>query len=426
MEKKQNRTLGAFEKTFWLLDQIDSKDFALAAEIEGTAAIAKWEMAIKAAQHRHPNLSVRIVMDEMSRPVIEQTENLEIPFRVVEANAAYSWEKEVESELSQRFDTSKGPLIRIVLIQKPKDTVLIVAANHTLADGTSVSYLIRDLLAAVTGSQLENYQVQLSNDQTLGLPEDAPVQVVDSIQTMGVASRIVRPLVSSLRVSPQKTARIIERARAERTTVHGAICAAVVLAGRKMRVEWSDVKMELISPICTRAALNLDENFGLNITTHPVFFENEQALTFWELARLAKKGLEGTFSKEHVRNYLGFFRELTFGHNDISKMIEILKGAFNHQIMVTNLVKVRYGTDFGSLKLKSLYGPMVRSGKGMEQTIGAVSTNGSLALTNTSDTPILGLLEEIEYMLTQACKVELKNLNIAEQTQQMDKSCPLH
>jgi len=28
-------TLADFEKTFWLLDQIDSKDFALAAEMEG-------------------------------------------------------------------------------------------------------------------------------------------------------------------------------------------------------------------------------------------------------------------------------------------------------------------------------------------------------------------------------------------------------
>ena len=35
MKNHQNRTLGAFEKTFWLLDQIDSKDFVIAGEIEG-------------------------------------------------------------------------------------------------------------------------------------------------------------------------------------------------------------------------------------------------------------------------------------------------------------------------------------------------------------------------------------------------------
>lgn len=290
-------------------------------------------------------------------------------------------------------------------MQKPQTTVLIVAANHTLADGTSVSYLIRDLLAAVSGTELKKFEFQLSNDQTLGLPEDMPAQTVTDKFELGISDRIVHPKVSSLRLNIEKTNRIIEKARAENTTVHGAICAAVVIAGRKMRVAWSDVKMELISPICTRGVLGLDDNFGLNITTHPVFFENEQDLSFWELARLAKAGLDGTFTEAHVRNYLGFFRDLTFGHNNIGQMLEILKGAFNHQIMVTNLVKVKYDTDFGALKLKSLYGPMVRSGKGMEQTIGAVSTNGSLGLTNTSDSPIDGFLEEIEYILNHACKV---------------------
>lgn len=405
MKKKQNRTLGAFEKTFWLLDQIDSKDFALAAEIGGTAAVEKWERAIKEVQLRHPNLSVRIVMDELSRPVIQHVDNLVIPFRVVNTHQGYLWEQEVERELSQRFDTAEGPLIRIVLVQKPQTTVLIVAANHTLADGTSVSYLIRDLLAAVSGTELKKFEFQLSNDQTLGLPEDMPAQTVTDKFELGISDRLVHPKVSSLRLNIEKTNRIIEKARAENTTVHGAICAAVVIAGRKMRVAWSDVKMELISPICTRGVLGLDDNFGLNITTHPVFFENEQDLSFWELARLAKAGLDGTFTEAHVRNYLGFFRDLTFGHNNIGQMLEILKGAFNHQIMVTNLVKVKYDTDFGALKLKSLYGPMVRSGKGMEQTIGAVSTNGSLGLTNTSDSPIDGFLEEIEYILNHACKV---------------------
>lgn len=72
--------------------------------------------------------------------------------------------------------------------------------------------------------------------------------------------------------------------------------------------------------------------------------------------------------------------------------------------MVTNLVKVKYETDFGKLKLKSMYGPMVRSGKGMEQTIGAITSNEQLCLTNTSDNPITGLLKEMQNILEEACK----------------------
>lgn len=404
MKRQQHRTLGAFEKTFWLLDQIDSKDFCLAADIWGTRPLDEWRKAIDAAQQRHPNLSVRVVLDELGRPALKQVENLLIPLRIVHEEQDFRWEQEVEKELSERFDTAEGPLLRVVLVQKPDSTVLILAANHTVADGTSLSYLTRDILMALTGKELDLLEPQVSNDQTLGLPEDLPSRTVEQVHMPNVKMDVVKPLISSHRFSESTTQHILERARQENTSVHGAICAAVLVASRKLRPEWERTRMELVSPICTRAALNLDDNFGLNITTQSVFFENQPYLTFWDLARLAKAGLAGTSSMEYTTGYLSFFRDIVFGHNDMQQMLDALKQAFNHHLMVTNLVRVKYKTDFGPLKLQALYGPMVRSGKGMEQTIGVVTTNGSLCLTNTSDTPIPGLLVEMEQVLEIACK----------------------
>ena len=403
MTKHQNRTLGAFEKTFWLLDQIDSKDFALAAEVEGRESTDEWRKAVNLVQKRHPNLTARIGIDEFKRPYIEHVDSLVIPLKVIEIDDDFKWEEVVEMELATRFNTQEGPLFRVIVLQKPKDTVLILAANHTLADGSSLMYLFRDLLEAVTGKIPRELAPQKSNDETLGLSEDTPIRDNENSAYEFKKLDAVYPKVESIKFSSRQTSQILERARLEQTTVHGAICAAVVIAGRKLRKEWDDKKIELISPICTRKALQLDDNCGLNITTHPVYFEIEEKLSFWDIARFAKSGLNGTETKEHVENYLGFFRSLTFNSADIQKMVDILKEAFNHQIMVTNLVKVKYNTDFGKLKLKSIYGPMVRSGKGMEQTIGAVSTNGHLCLTNTSDTPITGLLAEMQTLLAEAC-----------------------
>ncbi|MRX41018.1 condensation protein [Flavobacterium sp. LC2016-23] len=404
MTKHQNRTLGAFEKTFWLLDQIDSKDFALAAEVEGRESGAAWRLAVNQVQKRHPNLSVRIRMDEFKRPFIEHVDSLVIPLKVIEIDNGFKWEQVVEKELAVRFNTEEGPLFRVIVLQKPHDTVLVLAANHTLADGSSLMYLFRDLLEAVTGQIPQVLAPQKSNDETLGFPEDTAVTDNEILGYVFKKPTVVSPKVESIKFSSQQTLQIIERSRLEQTTVHGAICAAVVIAGRKLRKEWDDKKIELISPICTRKVLQLDDNCGLNITTHPVYFEPEEKQSFWDTARLAKSGLNGTETKEHVENYLGFFRTLTFNSTDIQKMVDTLKEAFNHQIMVTNLVKVKYKTDFGKLKLKSVYGPMVRSGKGLEQTIGAISTNGHLCLTNTSDTPIAGLLEEMQTIMGEACK----------------------
>jgi len=424
MKRQQNRTLGAFEKTFWLLDQIDPKDFALAADISGTQPVEKWRKAIDMVQKRHPNLSVRVALDELSRPVLQHVENMIIPLRVVHARQDYRWEQEVEKELSTRFNTQEGLLLRVVLVQKPESTVLILAANHTVSDGTSLKFLVRDILLAVTGKELAPMAPQISNDETLGLPEDLPAQTIGQQPELKMKTELVSPLVSSHRFSENLTRNISERARQENTTVHGAICAAVLLVSRKMRPEWDETKMELVSPICTRGALNLDDNFGLNITTQSVFFD-QQHLSFWDLARLAKTGLEGTNSAEYVTGYLSFFRNIVFGHNDVQRMIDALKQAFNHHIMVTNLVKVKYDTDFGSLKLEALYGPMVRSGKGMEQTIGALTSNGLLCLTNTSDTPIPNLLLEMEKILKEACQENTETGVVSGIDGRTAKSCSL-
>lgn len=405
MKKHQNRTLGAFEKTFWLLDQIDSKDFALAAEIEGIKPLEAWRQAIAMVQLRHPNLSVKIELDQFSRPVLKHDDSINIPLRVLNVADNYRWEQEVEKELAERFNTATGPLLRAVLIQKPENTVLVLAGHHAVADGTSFTYLFRDILNAVTGQELQPMNPQPSNDATLGLPEDVVTAGSDHVINLEMNTKVVAPKVSSIRLDEATTSRLIEKAREEETTVHGAICAAVLFAVRSIRTQWSDRKIELISPICARGPLKLDDNYGLNITTHAVYFEGEQQLKFWEVARQAKAGLAGTDTEEHVKNYLNFFRGIAFNSNDIQKMIDILKNAFNHEIMVTNLGKLKYDTDFGKLKIKAVYGPMVRSGKGQEQTVGALTSNGVLCLTNTSDNPIEGLLNAVVKTLQQACEI---------------------
>jgi NRPS condensation-like uncharacterized protein len=415
MKKQQNRTLGEFEKTFWLLDQIDSKDFVLAAEIDGTKSATAWQQAIAKVHERHPNLSVRITQDQFSRPVLEHVEQMRIPLRVLNVDENYRWEQEVEKELSIRFNTAEAPLLRAVLIQKPATTVLILAGHHAVADGTSISYLFRDILTAVTGKDLFQMNPQPSNDETLGLPKDTVIAGSNKRFELSNQFKTVTPKVSSIKLSKEFTHKLIDKARKENTTVHGAICAAVLILARKMRPEWADKKIEMISPICSRRPLGLDDNYGLNITTHAVYFESEQQLSFWDVARMAKAGLAGTDTEGHVKNYIKFFRGITFNSADLKLMIDILKNAFNHEIMVTNLGKVKYDTDFGKLKLKAIYGPMVRSGKGKEQTIGVITSNDSLTLTNTSDNPIDSLLDKMAQTISEACEesteVTVKMLN---------------
>ncbi|RFM29026.1 phthiocerol/phthiodiolone dimycocerosyl transferase family protein [Deminuibacter soli] len=404
MNTHQHRTLGAFEKAFWLLDQVDSKDFALAAEVEGTATAGEWQAAVNALQQRHPNLCVRITVDAYNRPVFTPVPGKAIPFRVVDAAEHYRWEQEVETELATRFNTAEGPLLRAVIVRKPAGTVIILVSHHAIADGTSLAYLMRDVLQAVTGKTLSAMPAAVSNDELLGMPEDSVGDIAKQALVFETPVAVV-PHVDKIQLSQQLTEKLVKRSREEATTVHGALCAAVLMAGRKLDNTWKDERIEMISPVCARRALKIGDECNLNITTHPVYFEPGQVMSFWELARFAKAGLEGVRSVEHVRGYLNFFRELTFNGKDIATMLEPMKAAFNHQVMITNLGRIKYDTDFGAMQLKALWGPMVLSGKGKEQTIGANASNGSICLTNTSQTPLPSLFKLVEQLLEVACDV---------------------
>ena len=51
--------------------------------------------------------------------------------------------QEVEKELAVRFNTSEGPLLRAVLVQKPTTTILILAGHHAIAYGTCIELACR-------------------------------------------------------------------------------------------------------------------------------------------------------------------------------------------------------------------------------------------------------------------------------------------
>ncbi len=69
-----------------------------------------------------------------------------IPLRVIERPREGHWCLEVQEELKRPFSRSIGPLIRVVFLQSPNISELIVTFDHCLGDGLSGANLIRDIL----------------------------------------------------------------------------------------------------------------------------------------------------------------------------------------------------------------------------------------------------------------------------------------
>lgn len=278
------------------------------------------------------------------------------------------------------FDSSQAPLIRAVLVQGVRDTAFILVAHHSIADGLSLAYTIRDTLSALCGEPLEPLafvpaleEILDANDETAALAQtdglaDAPAGQPSRFRPFGGA----RPEVKGLRLSAALTANLRERARQEGTTVHGALCGALVIAGREAFPNWREGALRIVSPINIRSLLDADENCGLFISAAVSNICGE-AGAFWELARNAKAGIVGETTRDNVAALLRTIGKTIGQGADMATAADFLASAFGQEAAVTNLGELPFESQFGSLKLEPICGPAAVIGFEGAQTIGAAA-----------------------------------------------------
>lgn len=143
-----HRQLGTDERIIWSHDQVRPLHFVMTANIIGTLHLSGIEQALVKVQQRHPLLNVRIELERAEIPWFGiQTGT--IPIRLVERYNSQQWQQEVERELANPFDWHQAPLIRIVLVRGDNASDLIISCHHSIGDGMSVVFLLRDILQAL-------------------------------------------------------------------------------------------------------------------------------------------------------------------------------------------------------------------------------------------------------------------------------------
>jgi len=397
---------------FWLIDQNRSVHFAVTAQIAGKATPDDWRQALDRVQGRHPILSVCIDGSPGSVPRFRQVEAAPIPLRIVEENPKTSWEEEVGEELATPFDPSRAPLIRAVLIQGSQNTAFTLVAHHSIADGLSVAYAIRDTLSALSGALLEPLPLSPSQEEILAACA-APVALACAPPEQGHLPAgnqgtyrpldHARPTVKGLRLARALTASLRDRARQEGTTVHGALCAALAIAGRKVSADWREIPLRIASPISTRQTLEVGESCGVFLGAAIGVFDR-QAAGFWEVARDAKTAVAHGQTRDGVAALLSAFEQVVGNGAEIPAAAAFIATVFAHEAILTNLGAPTFDSRFGPLKLEAMWGPAVLLGIEGEQTIGVATINGSICLTHTGYAPPEGLLEMMRNVLIEACQ----------------------
>jgi len=405
------RPLGAFEQLLWLLDQNSPRHFVLAAQIEGPTTIKGWRNALDLVQRRHPFLSVCIETDPT--PYFRQESGASIPLRVVEGkDPTLGWESEIARELSQSFNARQAPLLRAVVLHEAERAVYILAAHHSIADGLSLSFVIRDTLQALVGIRLDSLPVIAKTEEILGITacpanQAAPSQESDSMPPGKPA--IYRkddgslPRVRGLRLAPELTSKLREKAREKGTTVHGALCSAVALAFRQIRSESSEDPIRIWSPIDMRKLLGVGEDCAVLAGSTILSADPQGLAAFWDVARRATTNLAAARTLDRTVAFTNTLYQAVLNGLDVQTAAQIMASKFAYEICLTNLGNLRYDTSFGGLRLEAIWGPVVFAGFEGAQTIGVTTTNGTLCLVHASYTPAQSLLELTKQLLVSAC-----------------------
>jgi Condensation domain len=395
------RPLGAFEELYCLFDQDFPINGALAARITGYTSVQHWRDALDAVQRRHPLLSACIDTIFNRVPHFRRVAGQRVPLRVITSPEA-QWQQVIAEEVNAPFTPSQAPLFRAVLLHQETHCTFILSSHHAVCDGSSRIFLLRDILLALSGHALESLPLAPSREDLFGAQQRTSTE--PGLPSL-TAQRPPMPRVEGIKLTAEETTVLQRRAREEGVTIHAAISAALTIAGRALDQSWRNNQLRIMSPAEIRDLLGLKDQCMISLGGGEISIDPGDSMMFWDLARVAKEGLSGVKSTENISRMIDLQSSVVGSNLTVEQASQLKRNAFNAQVMFSNLGRIPFDSTFGPLKLETLWAPVALRGIEGEQTLGAVTVNGSLHLTHTSPAPIPGWLAGIEAELRKACRM---------------------
>jgi hypothetical protein len=288
------------------------------------------------------------------------------------------------------------------LLLQETHCIFILSSHHAVCDGYSRILLLRDILLALSGNALGALPLTPSCETLFGARQRTSTE--PGLPSFA-AQRPRLPYVEGLKLTPEQTQALLGRTRKEGVTIHAALSAALTIAGRANDESWRNNPLRIMSPAEIRDILGLNDQCMVSFGGGEIAIAPSVSATFWDLARLAKHGLSSVKSPENISKMIDLQSTAASTNLTVEQASQLKRNAFNAQVMLSNLGRLPFDGAFGPLRLETLWAPVALRGIEGEQTLGAVTVNGSLHLTHTSPAPIPGLLTGMEDVLRKACAI---------------------
>lgn len=401
------RKLGAIERFFWLNDKNRSNHFSIAGEIKGHLSSNMLRACLRDLAPNLGHAAGRIIEDAYGDARFSRSFE-QVDLRVVDRTTS-DIAGVLAEELSKPFITHRGPLLRCVILEDQSRTTLILTAHHAVADGLSLTLLLRDILMSASGQKVGRSSVGpcLEDRVVPALPVGEQPQNNDvPPQRPAAAYRddSAFPHVEILGLSELETLALLTAARANGTTIQTALSAAVCKVSSHRLTPADGGSLRILTPLDTRKRLlNGSEDLGVFVAGSVVSDPGE-SFDPWDRARgfdaalTPLKDASGTIAAVEA---LGGAMD---GIKTVEEASAFFAMALGSELMITNLGNLDIPTQYGNLVLERVWGPAVTVGFAQEQSIGVTALGGSISLVHTSFAPVEGLLAEVRQELGLMCQ----------------------
>lgn len=380
------RILSPVEEGFEAFNQIASSlNVVTLSKVKGSISKEALEQALKIVEKRHPQLQCRIDGPTGMLGFSKKVET-SCPLQIVDATDNETWQEVTLNELNQSLNSSQS-LWRITLIDHPDHDVshLITTTHHAISDGLSTISLHSEILnycGAIQGgialpahistlpflpspeamfpNRFKGYRGKASGilwllrtalkqlhfrPKTLSFEKLVPVEE----RTCNVIYRQMEPVL---------TKTLLRQCRAEKTTVQGALCAAMLLAvaNKIQKMEAKNVSLTCRSFVDLRRRLSPivgNENLGSLASAVATFHTITDNPDFWQLARDVRQAIEQSLDRGEMFSIMTLFKEL---FNDL--LVEPNKSPLTNKapltVEVSNVGKLDIPVTYGPLELEEI------------------------------------------------------------------------
>jgi NRPS condensation-like uncharacterized protein len=401
--KTVNRPLSAGEHLLWLIDQAVPQNFVMTARLSPlsgkiTNLASLLRQALDILRQRYPSLNCRIKKGKSKAPQFVTGRVPKIPLRIIQRKSDDHWIEESEKEMLKPLPWTKGPMVRVLLMESPNQWDLLMTFCHLSTDATSGVKFLEHLLTIT--DRLSRGETPTIEPPLPGLPpvddllredvkqraralanqESSNEQSLKPVELQGdreVPFEQRKTRIIHRQLSKAELKKLMVKSRKEKATIHTAFCATLMQTMlEQIRLsqpvpQKGPLLMGCISAVNIRHLFKQPpgDNLGNFISNALHYQLIDDGASLWEAARGTKKSLHEHLDAGQDINLRLAAGSLLKPNETPIELITRIRDLFP-PTGITNMGQLDIPDQFGNLLLENLHynpsiNPAIKNGFGL-------------------------------------------------------------